>query len=380
MVDDPNAQWWPKLVSMITTWVDQMAHAPNPIVEKMVLFWHGLYTSALNKTGNHPWLVDQLALYRGNCFGPLDSLVQAMCVMPEMLDYLDNRENRAKSPNENFGRELLELFVLGVGNYQEADVIAAARAWTGHTIDRPTGRYVFDAATHDTGVKTFLGHTGNWDGPDIIRLTFEDPALRSIAVRYLCTKLWEFFAHPRPPADAVTAMANAMMTSLDIKAALRTMFNLDAFYAPAARNRVRSPIEYAVATVRCLGVDAALVHPEWYLAAMGQEPYNPPNVSGWRHDDYWLSTASTSAKAEFAYHCTWRLEELSRHPFANSTTLTPAQTVQRALDLFELDAPAPSTRQALVDWVIANRAAKQSWAEPTQLLVLLMLTPDVQLT
>ncbi len=387
-VDDPAIDSWTKFVSMLTTWVDQMGGASHPIVEKMTLFWHGHFTSAVNKVGKHNLMVDQHAFYRRAGVGKLEPLAQGMALMPAMLDYLDNSENRKKSPNENFARELLELFLLGVQqfepgvpNYQESDVVAAARAWTGHSVNWQTGIYSFIGTQHDYDPKTFLGEVGAWDGPDTVRIALNNARTRPIAARFICTKLWEFFAHPGPPAAALSAMESAFLASdLNITSALSAMFNHDEFYSSAAKQgHVRTPAEYVVAAVRALGVTAATVHPEWYMWDMGQELYNPPDVSGWRHNEYWLSTASASVKFDFANHCTWTLSDQGRHPFANSTTLTPEVLVQRGFDLFEIHEPSPATRQALLDWVARQRAANQGWAEPTQFLVLLMMTPDLQL-
>ena len=386
-VDDPAIDSWTKFVSMLTTWIDQMASAPHPIVEKMTLFWHGHFTSSLSKVGKHNLLVDQLALYRRAGMGTLAPLAQGMALMPAMLDYLDNSANRKRSPNENFARELLELFLLGVErfvpdvpNYTESDVVAAARAWTGHSVNWQTGLYSFISSEHDFGSKTFLGEVGAWDGPDTVRIALTNARTRPIVARFICTKLWEFFAHPVPPAAALSAMETAFLASdLNISSALSTMFNHDAFYTSTAKlGHVRTPTEYVVAAVRALGVSAATVHPEWFMWDMGQELYNPPDVSGWRHNEYWLSTAASSVKFDLANHCTWTLSNQGRHPFATSTSLTPEALVQRGLDLFEIHEPSTATRQALLDWVARQRAANQAWAEPTQFLVLLMMTPDLQ--
>jgi hypothetical protein len=112
---------------------------------------------------------------------------------------------------------------------------------------------------------------------------------------------------------------------------------------------------------------------------MGQEPYNPPDVSGWKHNEYWLSTAASSVKFDFAYHCTWTLNELRRHPFANSATLSATDLVNQGLAMFEIHEPAAATRQALIDWVTRQRQSNQGWAEGVMFLVLLMMTPDLQL-
>ena len=145
-------------------------------------------------------MMTQNKLFRDSAFGNFRSLTQAMSLQPAMLYYLDNLDNVASSPNQNFARELMELFTLGVGNYTEADVIAAARAWTGHGIDWPTRQYEFHSNEHDNTTKSFMGVTRNWNGPDIIDYILrENTTKKLVACKFLTRKLWEFFAYQNPP-------------------------------------------------------------------------------------------------------------------------------------------------------------------------------------
>ncbi len=373
---------WRQIDAIRMWWLDRMATSPTPIIEKMTLFWHGHFTTSADKTFEAPWLYEQNAFYRANALGNLQTLAQGMAVQPAMLHYLDNHQNNRWRPNLNFGRELLELFLLGVGNYTEDDVLASSRAWTGHGIDWDTDRYVFRPNWHDNDPKTFRGVTGNHDGPDIIRIILTDPQLRLICAKFICRKLWEFFAHPTPPTGVVDALADTMVANdFELRPVLRALFLRSEFYAPAAKlGHVRTPIEYVVAVMRAMGADAATLHPEWYLRDLGQEPLNPPDVSGWKHNGYWLSTATASVKAEFANYVTWRLRELGRHPFAGSSQLTPDALVQRAFDLFGIVTPSEATRAALRAWIVQLRSIPyQEWAEMPSFLLLVLLTPDVQL-
>lgn len=167
---DPSRSWWDRYVDMTHFWLERCRTSPAPLPEKMVLFWHGHLCSGLQKVGNHQLMFDQNQLFRSHGLGDLENLLQMMAVQPAMLEYLDNDTNVVGSPNENFARELMELFTLGVGHYTEDDVQAAARAWTGHGVHRDTDQYIFTSEDHDYGQKTFMGVSANWNGPDIISI------------------------------------------------------------------------------------------------------------------------------------------------------------------------------------------------------------------
>ncbi|MDH4144151.1 MAG: DUF1800 domain-containing protein [Acidimicrobiia bacterium] len=382
-MDDPALADWQKFQTLANWWLDRMATSPAPIVEKMTLFWHGHFTTSYDKVFRPAWIASQHRLYRRLALGNLRELAQFMCVEPAMLDYLDNWSNRKGRPNENFARELMELFLLGVGHYDEADVLASARAWTGHTIDWDRGVYTFDGTRHDTGTKAFLGLVGDLDGPQVVAHILDDPTLSGHMARFLCTKLWEFFAHPSPPAGVVDALADVLLADghrLAIRPVLQALFTRPEFYAPASREgHVRSPAEYVVAILRATGLQAATAHPEWFMADMGQRLFNPPDVSGWKLNEYWVSTASASAKANWAHYLTW-VALAERRPFVGLDALSTAQFVQVGFDYMGITEPSPATRAALERWVSAQRAAKwQGWALAPMFFILLALTPDLQL-
>lgn len=375
-----SSQGYRIYVDLVQWWLDRCARTPTPLVEKMTLFWHGHFTSSFSKVYNIPAILSQHRLYRARGLGDFTSLAQAMAVEPAMLWYLDNADNVKRSPNQNFARELMELFLLGVGNYTEDDVVAAARAWTGHGTPRwddPT--YVFKPDQHDDGDKTFFGTTKNWNGPDIITEILTNPAKRPVMARFIARKLWEFFAYQNPSADIVDAVAQGFMDSnLDIRHALRVLFNRPEFRSPQARTGlVRSPIEYVVAVLHHAGVPASLVNPQWYLDDMGQGVFDPPNVSGWRPNAYWINSSAFTGRAEFARQVSWKLREIGWWSQLND--LSVEQAVDHGANTFGLAPLSATTRAALVDWLTRSRASKDRWAERTNITTLLLLTPEMHL-
>ncbi len=295
-----------RLNGLRQAWHDRMATSPTPIVEKMTLFWHGHFTTEASDVTRPNALYDQIKFYRANALGNFRTLAQGMSLQPAMLMYLDNDRNRKQSPNQNFGRELLELFILGVGNYTEADVIACAAAWTGHSLLNDSAsdfaQYTFKAADHDTGNKTFMGVTRAWDGPEIIDFLLDTPAQRLVVARYITGKLWSFLATPNPPANVVNELADVFIAGgLEIKPLLRALFLRPEFYAPAAKTGlVRTPVEYVTSIMRSTTKTAVYVKTNDWMRALGQELYSPPNVSGWKSNAAWISAASAGYRARFA--------------------------------------------------------------------------------
>jgi uncharacterized protein (DUF1800 family) len=377
---DPATSSWERYVALVQQWIDRMATTPTPVQEKMTLFWHGHFTSSSDKCTIED-LQRQIASYRARSLGNLRALAQDMAIQPAMLDYLDNARSTRWGPNLNFARELLELFLLGVGQYTEDDVVAAARAWTGHTIDWSSRQYRFRSDWHDTGLKTFLGVTRNWDGPQIIDFLLDDARTRTIVARFIAGKLWAFFAGPAV-AEAQEAVAQSLLASgWELRPALRTLFLRNEFYAESSRNGlVRTPVEFAVAVCRATGFDAATAHPEWYLANMGQELLNPPDVSGWRPNGYWISTTAAAAKASFASYVGWRQRELGRPFTPGGRAIAPAGVVDGAFAAAGLTEASGASRAAVGRWLERNRAARwDDWAEDQYLAVCVFLTPEFQL-
>ncbi len=374
---------WQRLLAVRLGWIDRMATTPTPIVEKMTLFWHGHFTTSSDAVYRPNSLYQQLTYYRANALGNFRTLAQGMALQPAMLLYLNNNENRKKSPNQNFARELLELFLLGVGNYTEGDVFAAAAAWTGHTLDEDyetdSATYVFRADWHDTGNKTFLGTTRNWNGPEVIDAVLDNGTTRPIMARYIVTKLWSFFAAPNPSTTVVDALVAVFVANnFELRPLLRAMFLRNEFYDVGVKQGlVRTPVEYVVAVMRSLNMPASEIHPEWWLEDMGQDVYNPPNVSGWRPNGYWISAAASSARASFADWLTWKLKDAKF--LEDSKTKTRPDAIAAALAAFQIHHPSARLVQVLDAWLADQRTKNEDWAENKVLPMLVLLSPDLQL-
>jgi uncharacterized protein (DUF1800 family) len=372
---DVNAPWYDRWVAFVDWWFERMRTTPSPLAEKMVLFWHGHFTSSVDKTDfANMW--DQLVVFRNRGMGSFRDLAQAVAITPAMLEYLDNESNVKSAPNENFARELMELFTLGVNQYTQADVTASAKAWTGHGLTSDKRTYVFTSAKHDTTNKTFFGITKNWDGPEIIdEITLGSKKL--VCARFIAEKLWTFFAYPRPESAVSDALTSAFANSnLDITTLLRAMFLRPEFYSTRARQEhVRNPIEYLVAMMRYTGLDVSKVHPDWYLSPLGQYPLRPPNVAGWGTGRYWVSSSTSWARSNLARNTMWNAR--SAGVLSNTNSLSIQTAVQRAFDTFGIDQPSASTRNAMETAVYNERYAKSN-NESQNLLQLVMLCPEFQ--
>jgi uncharacterized protein (DUF1800 family) len=368
--------YYERYVDMVWFWLERCRTSHAPLLEKMVLFWHGHLCSSMDKVYQRAWMFEQNQAFRTHGLGNFEDLVQVVSVQPAMLTYLDNDRNVAGAPNENFARELMELFTLGIGHYSEADVQAAARAWTGHGLNQ-AGGYAFNPWAHDWEPKTFFGDTRNWDGPMIVDHIINGPK-RHVVARFIATKLWSFLAYPNPEPGVIDQVAPAFADSgMEIRPLIRAILLHPRFRSDRARTGlVRSPIEYVVHTMRMTGLSCAEAHPEWSLRLMGQEPFMPPNVAGWKQNLYWVNSAAVWAKAGFASNVRWRLFEQNR--LAGSMGLSPTQAADDALALFGIQSPSAATRNALIGYVQTERQ-HTNWAERAGLLMLPMLAPEFQL-
>ncbi|GMU82330.1 MAG: hypothetical protein AMXMBFR47_22010 [Planctomycetota bacterium] len=270
-------------------WIERMLTSPRPFEEKMTLFWHGRFTSGVREVRNPVFMKEQNDLFRKNGLGNFKDLVLAVSRDRAMLVYLDGNRNNKSKPNENYARELMELFTLGVGNYSEADIKEAARAFTGWQFDEDG--FVFRGRNHDYGPKKFLGKTGKFNGEDIVEIILDQPACS----RFLATKILEFFVRPDPPKPLVDALAAELRKNkFELRPTMATLFRSQAFYHPDSRGAlVKSPVELIVGTARRLGVPINnLVVAERAMAQMGQELLQPPNVKGWDGHEKWINAAT----------------------------------------------------------------------------------------
>ncbi len=386
---DIDGEGYNQWVFAVQWWTDRMVDSPKPMQERMGFFWHGHFCSGWDKVNSARAMMEQNALFRDSAFGNFRTMTHTMSVQPAMLFYLDNLDNVKTSPNQNFARELMELFTIGVVDqngqptYTENDVSAAAAAWTGHGIDWDTYLYKFWTGDHDYGTKTFMGQSRAWNGPDIINyLLQENVAKKMVACKFLSRKLWEHFAYEAPSQTIIDALAQVLFDNdFAIKPWVKAMLMRDEFYAVAAtQGLVRSPLEFIVNLMYFTGYRGAEMNPQWYLEGMGQVPFNPPNVAGWKTNSYWVNTSVFGSRADFARNATWKL----RQNDANRVGLgrTPTQAVDFVAGMFGLNTNGLSlstvTRNAMVNFVTASRTQESagSWWENTNLLTMMMMTPE----
>ena len=376
-VDDTTDEYYPAWVAAVQYWLDRMATTPTPIVEKMTLFWHGNLASSTDAALPR-LLFRQIRTYRSRALGDVHDLLQAMAIDPAMLLYLNNATNVAAEPNENFARELMELFTLGNGAFTEADVVGMARAWTGYNYDRPGEQFIYRPNKHDSGPKTIFGITKDWSGPEAITEIVRG-SRQATCARYLAGKVWSFFAHPAPAAALVDDLATAFISSgMDVRSLLRAVFLRPEFRLATTRTAlVRSPIEWMVAAMRALRMDAATLHPEWFLEPMGQAPYQPPNVSGWKQNAAWISTSAQWTKGSFAGWARWKADDAGI--LAGTGSMSPAAAATATFERFGIEDPSALTRQRIEEYVAREQAARRSWAIPPNLVTLALLSPDFQL-
>ncbi|MGB8266885.1 MAG: DUF1800 domain-containing protein [Candidatus Velthaea sp.] len=279
-------------------WLDRMISTPAPLQEKLTLFWHGHFTSSWEKGTTTQALVDQNQLFRRNALGNIRELTLAVSKDVAMLRYLDNALNVKAHPNENYARELMELFTLGIGNYTEADVRESARAFTGWTIDRRSGTFTVDAAHHDDGRKTFLGQSGTFDGAAIVSIIFAQPA----CARWFATKLLGFFVYSDPEPGLVEAVAELLRAKdYDLAPVLSTLLRSNVFYSERAyRALVKSPVEFVAGAYQLLGLTEAKPIALAALRRMGQILFSPPNVKGWDGGAAWLNSQTLLTRENFA--------------------------------------------------------------------------------
>jgi len=361
-------------------WLDSMATRARPFQEKLTLFWHGHFASEWDMVNRTDHMTRQNQLYRINAIGNLLPLTQAMAIEPAMLLYLSNGVNVKTAPNQNFARELLELFTLGVGNYSEDDVVAVSRAWTGHNYDQPTRSYEFRSTKHDTNDKTLFGITKNWDGPDVVNEVLRDnPTKRLITGRRIATKVWEFLAYPRPADNIVFELADLFIANnLEIRPLVAAVLNRPEFYSvDAKQGLVRTPTEWAVALLVASGQTSRAAGLYDYADRMGQMVFEPPNVSGWRNNGAWMSTSALSGRAAVAKKVAGLMR--ANGGFDNLYAMSTADAVDAVANVFSIFPLAGSTRQSLIDAFGAERAASNgsNAKAVTSLLTMTMLTGEM---
>jgi len=272
-------------------WVKHLLATKSPFLERMTLFWHNHFPSSISKTHQTSMLHQQNLMLRNNALGNFGQMLHDISRDPAMLVYLDGHVSTKEEPNENFARELLELFTIGIGHYTENDMREAARAFTGWSIDPRNGRFTINQQHVDTGVKTFLGKRGNFKGEDIINILLQHPK----TAETIATKMWhEFINISRPDQRVIQHWAGVFRNSgYDIKALMNQVLNSDAFWHPANKGGlIKSPIELTIGTLRTLPYTLRRTDLAHNLNIMGQGVFEHPSVKGWAGGKNWISTQS----------------------------------------------------------------------------------------
>jgi len=270
-------------------WIENMSedfNKGNPFLERMTLFWHDHFACRIKDYRIAQTYIDTL---RKDALGSFRDLLHGIAKDPGMIRYLNNKQNKKGQPNENFARELLELFSLGIGNYTEKDIKEAARSFTGWNSNRK-GEYVFMKQRYDDGVKTFLGRSGNFTGEEIIDIVLEQKQ----TARYITTKIYKYFVNEKPNKQIIESLAEQFLKSdYNIKELMVTIFKSDWFYdADNIGNKIKSPIDLIVGLKKLLNIKFSKFSQYVYLQRiLGQELLNPPNVAGWEGDLKWINNS-----------------------------------------------------------------------------------------
>lgn len=272
-------------------WYREMLDTPSPLTEKMTLFWHNHFATSQQKVRFTPLMYRQNIALRQNALGNFGTLLHEIARDPAMVIYFDSARNRREQPNENFAREVMELFTLGEGNYTGRDIKEVARAFTGWSLDRDTGQFFFRRGLHDFGQKAVLGRTGDFDGNAVLDILLAHPQ----TAEFISRKLWKEFVSPTPDDEELHRFARIFRNSrYNIKTVMRTILTSDAFYA--AENRatlVKSPVELVVGTLKQFGIEAPNLRPFVIAGALlGQNVFAPPNLKGWPGGEAWINSAT----------------------------------------------------------------------------------------
>jgi uncharacterized protein (DUF1800 family) len=388
-------------------WFDRMLRSRAPLREKMTLFWHDHFATSYQKVRQPTLLVRQNDLFRRHAFGNFRDLTQAVLTDPAMMLYLDTQNSRKSKPNENFPREVMELFTLGEGNYTEEDIREAARAFTGYQINRFNGTVTHTRRQWDSDEKTVFGKTGRFTGKEVIDLIFEkkEPA------RFLSRKLWEFFVSENPSTALVDRLAKVFhQADFRVEPLLREIFLSREFQAGASvRTQIKSPVQYLVALLKQLEI----TRPPVGFALTGQQQlgqtlFMPPNVAGWDWGQAWINTNTLLTRYNLAGQLTkgasespramerqqggmmemrgmtnranrgWQgpdYEKIAPRPLRDD----PAELVDSLIFRF-FQGPVPEkARQSFIDYAVAKKGVILTNKETAELCHLILSTPYYQL-
>jgi uncharacterized protein (DUF1800 family) len=395
----PMAEMVHGVIPAQVDWLYRMVNTERPLREKVALFWHQVFATGSDKVESGYEMHAQVQMFREHGMGNYRDLLVRLAQNPAMIYWLDNHENHKRAPNENWGRELLELFSMGVGNYSEKDVYECSRAFTGWTFTGKVAiqlgpipwRFEYRSEDHDFNEKTFLGHTGRFNGQDIIDIIVQQPACH----RFISRHLYNFFVADEPPVPAwpteepqdpaaIDLLARTFVESgLEMRPVLRALFNSD-FFKEAMYRKVKSPVEIVVGTLRLTG-DLNGPDPRWgelppEITYMGQDLQNPPSVEGWHTGEEWINSGALMNRVNFVAERIGNtglpgVQEIIRRVASNGTALTAETLVNRCLDLMGPLDVEDQTRKELVDQAASEGPI--SWASDDEFLRLSSRVTDV---
>ncbi len=351
-----------------TWWVAEMLSTPSPFTERMTLFWHSHFATSQQKSRSATLMYRQNVLFRKYSTGNFAAMLREVGKDPAMLIYLDGAQNRKGAPNENFAREVMELFTLGEGHYTEQDVKEAARAFTGWSLDGDTGEFRFRRAIHDDGVKKVLGQEGRFNGDDMITLLLQQPATGE----FIVGKLWREFVSPDANGAANAAAVKKLAAdwraaNYEIKPLLRELLLSDAFWAPENRAvLVKSPVDLVIGSLRQFRFSVEDPAPfAVILRQLGQDLFNPPNVKGWPGGEAWLNTTTLLARKGFLNRL-FRADEMVKPSvgaatMATNTSAMDAKPVSEPMNATNATATTGQSTAQLMDKDLpgANRQRAQ---------------------
>ena len=428
MSDEMTRRYHPEQSAMmypqgsVGHWLYRMVTTNAPLEEKVALFWHGIFATGYPKITQGKVLADQIRMFRRYGMGSFKTILLELSKDPAMIIWLDNQDNHKDAINENFGRELLELFSMGVGNYTEDDIKECARAFTGWTIGNadymalrgvrdsiwPYGRiawhFDYRPQDHDDGEKVFLGRRGNFNGEDIIDIICRQPA----TARFIARHMYHFFVADEPPVpswpyepprdpDAIEALSKVYFESnYDIGSMLRVLFNSEYFKSEDVwYEKVKTPADLIAGVLRLTGKIQEPRHEIQermnQLIFMGQYLNNPPSVEGWHEGVEWIDTGTLVERANFAaqqlgdINTPWAKTLIGKLSRASDGTVSPEGLVETCLDQIGAVSVSPQTKASMIEYAskggdlsFSNGLAKESQQRLTDVLQLIATTHEFQ--
>lgn len=368
-------EWWIHRMASVAQ-PSNVSTGELPIHERMAYFWHDHFACGYDNVGSMATMWDQVRVFRQLGLGSFDTLVRTASLHPAMLIALDNYTNHYFAEQENFARELMELYTCGVGNFTEEDVISMARAWTGHSIVGWNGSindhsYEYRSVEHNHNNKTIFGITANWNGVKVHgadRDTITElvsGVRRTQTSEFIARKLFRYFAHYAPSSTTVSELAAVMRAnSMRIAPVIRAIFHHPEFWSPAAEfGLIKNPVDFVATWVKRLGLSLPEVESLNFSSRLGDmdhELFEPPSVAGWGRGTKWMTTAGAWARGEFLESMRSRDAVVAAMPDLESDD-DPLVVTQQLLNLFGLENVSTATRTAIREW-FQDAAFSASWS------------------